>query len=673
MARIPSADGLGDSVAQPTHLSSAIPGSQFGAPGLEYAGRIVNDMAAVQREEEQRAQATRDAADRAQAHIALTTAQDDLKNLNAEIVAGVKDGTIDKKQAASEWQRRANELMSPAMQNVPEAHRSIVASDINARIGAGGRDVLRAVTDRDQADVRTGLDSVFEQAARRYSTDPAGADEMVRVAVENLGPHSGIAPDKLSKAVQTWRENAQYTAGYESITAARGNMAALDAAEKKITALGDMDPQKRAQLLDRVTVYKTNLAQQQEIAAARAAREQERRMRQAQAEFETFQGLQDKGSMLNPEYVDHVRAATEGTPYHQGVMMLLEQQSAVGGLAAQPIAMQRATLDSIDAQIAQSGRTPELDRRRGQIEKVLKASEDDLQKDPMRAAVERGVIPGIEPVNLTNPEAIAQTISARAQQASMVSTWAGRTVSPLTSQESDQLAGMLGALPAKERAVAIARLSSALDPKTSAAVAAQIDPKDHTLALAFALGGDMTNMGRPTAELVLKGAQAIKDKTAAKDDSKLTGWRATIARELDGVYPNEKLTASTVDAAYYIAAGMAHENGGSISGSDLERAIGLATRATLVEHNGRRMPIPYGWKESDLETALRSTTEADVTAQSGAPTVRAAGVQVPAADFVKSLPGAELMFAGPGRYTVIVSGRPVMSADGKRPIVVKVQ
>ena len=43
-----------------------------------------------------------------------------------------------------------------------------------------------------------------------------------------------------------------------------------------------------------------------------------------------------------------------------------------------------------------------------------------------------------------------------------------------------------------------------------------------------------------------------------------------------------------------------------------------------------------------------------------------------AADFAASVPGQELIYAGPGRYAVIVKGRPVTNAGG-RPIFIEVR
>ena len=52
--------------------------------------------------------------------------------------------------------------------------------------------------------------------------------------------------------------------------------------------------------------------------------------------------------------------------------------------------------------------------------------------------------------------------------------------------------------------------------------------------------------------------------------------------------------------------------------------------------------------------------------------VRVAGVEMPAADFATSIPAQELLAVGEGRYVVIVKGRPVTDASGKK-IIIKVK
>ena len=53
----------------------------------------------------------------------------------------------------------------------------------------------------------------------------------------------------------------------------------------------------------------------------------------------------------------------------------------------------------MNSQIAKSGRSPELDKRKDQIEKVLRGSQADLEKDGLRAGLERGVITDLQPLD----------------------------------------------------------------------------------------------------------------------------------------------------------------------------------------------------------------------------------------------------------------------------------
>ena len=118
---------------------------------------------------------------------------------------------------------------------------------------------------------------------------------------------------------------------------------------------------------------------------------------------------------------------------------------------------------------------------------------------------------------------------------------------------------------------------------------------------------------------------------------------------------------------------IAAENGGRLDEKDMQRAVLLASGSQMIiEHNGRKIPLPAGVDEDMLAKRLHSVAPAEVEAQAGK-SVRVAGVDVPVADFVKALPGAELTYAGPGRFNVIAGGRPVMSADGKRRIVIGVK
>ena len=68
------------------------------------------------------------------------------------------------------------------------------------------------------------------------------------------------------------------------------------------------------------------------------------------------------------------------------------------------------------------------------------------------------------------------------------------------------------------------------------------------------------------------------------------------------------------------------------------------------------MLLPAGVDEDMLAKRLRSISAEELAKQAPEGQVRAGGVPMPVADFVKTLPGQQLMYAAPGKYVVIVSG-----------------
>lgn len=688
MATIPMGN-FGQSVARPAPMPTIPRGDAIGQ-AVDRTGQIafnvVTDMAQQQTrlqlqdaaEQKRKDEEAQHAAIRAQTITALTGTKDKLADLHDQITQGVLDGSVPKDKAETEFASRSAKVLEGIGGDLPEAQRGIVLAELNGDAARLGNSVRKAVTQRDRQDVTSGISQTLEYLQRQYRADPAKATQQAMDLVDQLGPHSTLNPEQLAKLKQSWKEGTQYTAGYELVSAGRADRKMLDAAEKTIsTGLPDIDPQKRATLLDRIAAYRLHLDQKAELAAARAQREAERRLKLAEAEFNTFQVMADKGTILDPAYIDRALTATSGTPYQSGVRALAQQAKDMGGLAAQPVQQQQMLLDQVNALIAQRGRSPELDKRKDQIEKVLRGSQQDLYRDGLRAGLERGVITDLKPLDQSGGiPGLIQQLQARVPLAQRVSMWAGRQVSPMTDEEAAQLKHQLDALPAKERSGMVATLAQAIGPQAAQGLAVQMDKKDKGMALAFAFSGSQTTEGRFTSELLLKGQQAKLDGTSTKGekqpDLKPAQWSAHIAAELDGVFPVQTLTDQTREAAVLIAHGIASEQGGRLSTKDLDRAVRLAVGGSVVEHNGRKVLLPAGVDEDMLAKRLRSISAEELAKQAPEGQVRAGGVPMPVADFVETLPGQQLMYAAPGKYVVIVSGRPVLNAKGQ-PIIVGVQ
>ncbi|HNC67717.1 MAG TPA: hypothetical protein PLT85_11720, partial [Thauera aminoaromatica] len=511
MATIPLGD-FGQAVARPGQAPSIPRGNPIGQ-AVERTGQVAAQVVdergmELRRERErqeaqerqERAQAA-EAAARTHAITTLTGAKDGLADLHDRITRGVLDGTVPKAKAESDFVAEAGKLLQGAGGGLSQEQRGAVVAELTRDAARLSNSVRKAVTQRDRQDVTSGISQTLEYLQRQYRADPAKATQQAMDLVDQLGPHSTLNPEQLAKLKQSWKEGTQYTAGYELVSAGRADRKMLDAAEKTIsTGLPDIDPQKRATLLDRIAAYRLHLDQKAELAAARAQREAERRLKLAEAEFNTFQVMADKGTILDPAYIDRALTATSGTPYQSGVRALAQQAKDMGGLAAQPVQQQQMLLDQVNALIAQRGRSPELDKRKDQIEKVLRGSQQDLDRDGLRAGLERGVITDLKPLDQSGGiPGLIQQLQARVPLAQRVSMWAGRQVSPMTDEEAAQLKHQLDALPAKERSGMVATLAQAIGPQAAQGLAVQMDKKDKGMALAFAFSGSQTTEGRFTS------------------------------------------------------------------------------------------------------------------------------------------------------------------------------
>lgn len=665
MANVPRGDPIGQAAERTGQIAQ---------------GMVMEKMA-VDRQREERAiaeqqqkdEAAREAALRVKTLTVMGGAEDSLKDLHDEVTQGVLSGSVPKEKAEKDFTERSTKMLQGLGEDLPEDRRALIQAQLQRQAAQLGNGVRKAITQRDREDVTSGIRQTLEFLQRDYRTDPGKATQRASDLIDQLGPHSTMNPDQLSRLKQGWKEDTQYTAGFELFSAARNDRKALDAAAKAIsTGLPDIDPQKRASLLDRIEGAKLVLDQKAELAAQRAQREAERVLKRAEAEFQTFQALADKGTALAPEYLDKVMQSTAGTPYQAGVRALAQQARETGGFAAQPVAVQQATLDQINTLIAQRGRTPELDRRKEQVERVLSGSRQDLERDPLRAGLERGVITAVQPLQMgSGVQTMVQQLQQRLPSVERVGMWAGRPVSPMTADEAAQFKMQLDALPVKERSGMVAAVAQAIGPQAAQGLAKQLNEKDKALALSFGYAGASTTANRLTSELILKGQQARSDGTSTKGDKqpevKAAGWRAFAAQELAGVFADERTTAQIRDAAELIMHGMASEAGGRLSRDDMARALRLAVGGELVDHNGRKVPIPAGKTADDLERTLERI-KPEAIAPSGQ--VRVNGMPVPAAEFVRTLPGQKLVPVGPGRYGVEVNGRLVVTDQGA-PVVIK--
>ena len=646
-------------------MASARAMENFGQTGQQVALNIRGDQMREEQRvaDEQRRQA--EAANRAREMAHLGKTEDALRDAQDEILTGLQTGEVPKDQAESIWQERAKKITEDALPGFTDQSRPLVQGQIEnmgARLGNG---VRKAKTQRDRQDVTAGITTTLEYLQRQYQADPAGSTAKAMQTLEQLGPFSTLSAPERAKLAQSWKEGTQYTAAFEVVNAAKNSPKLLTIAEQALAGdkFADLDPQRRAVLVNQIDGHRVRLAQQAEIAAARAARQQEAALNRARAEFETFQAMADKGTVLAPEYIDRVTKATAGTPYQAGIKQVSQQIAAVGGLAAQSIATQQATLDAITGQIAKTGRTPELDARRAQVEKVLNGSRQDLQADPLRAGLERGVITELQPLNLSGGiPGVLQQITTRVQQANTVGQWAGAGVSPLTADEAASFGKMLGNTRPDDKANAIALMASQVPSAQLQALAKQLNEHDRGLYLAMTIGSTKTSAGTPAARLVLLGQEYLRSE-GKKDNTLPAASRKTVS-DLVGDMFTGQVREDIVDAATYVQLGKKMDGQDQTARKSVEAVIG----SQIINHAGRQIPAPPLMSLSMFQDALPKAGAAAIAKLPDAKVHTTGGEVIPAADFLADLPLTELLPAGAGRYYVRAGSGVAMDAKGKKII-----
>ena len=677
MAQIPGRESLGNLAPPSTRYSEV----NMPRTGLAELGEVIHNEGARRVHEERvladraarEAEAARKAADQAAALGELQFASDELAALHRDITDGVQSGEVDKTKAEQEWTEKGRERIGTALQQAPTEHRGAMQRDLEHRLRMGGLTVRKAVTQRDQKDVRTGIDQTIEYASRLYATDPGKADQLVTGTLEGLGPHSGLGQDVIAKTGQLYKERSRLAKATTLVTAAQHDNATL---AKVSAALGSdeyavLDPQQRAQLEGRIEIFRDRNDQRVKSERERLEREAERRLKVGEAAWNTGAKLADAG-VLNPDFAKELLGQMAGTPYAKGFKQLMEVQRETGPLARQSLGQVNQQLEALNVQVANSA-TPENVARRDRVQSIANAMASDYAKDPLGAAVARGRVPAeaAEPIDVTNLPALTQGLAKRAPHMPAVDEAIGRPASLLRPVEAEKLSHALTVLPASERAALLKGYAEGAGPGRLVALAEQIKDKNLSVAVGAMLASRTTPAGKNAAEIYFKGVDAVKNDVVKFKTGEYDNTRGEIFKALEGVYRTEGATRAAAEAAAGIWAGVKAENGRS----DIAGAVNMATGG-VMKHNGQKIALPWNMKPRDFVDALKAVPADVIAKRAGGPDVlvqvQGGFMKVPAAEFAARLPQAKLHTWGDGTYTVSVGGGMVLTSDGSKELVIQI-
>lgn len=609
---------------------------------------------------------------RAQAAVTLAQTTNDMYAAHDEVANGVASGTIDPNDAHAELATRVAKIKDSNLADLSPFQRQIVDDNVLHSQGSMERSLNGVIFKRNQSDTAATIDQFGEQAMRDATRiGPAQASDKYSALVDFAGSAAGLTPEKQAAAKQKFKESVHLgffdQAGVTAL--ANKDLDGVTAVLQKVQGPDGeaLDPVQRSVLTHKLFGYQQHLEAQNRIALNQELQQNQLREKIAGEVVDKMQNLAMDGQYLDPDSISRLVTTTQGTAYEQDANALIASQKQVAGFASLPAAQRTAVLERAKSAGADPavGTNPQAAKILSIMERIDGAAATAAKDNPWAAAQKYGVIKDAPVMDATNPQAALAVIKQRMGQIPLIENWTGQKISPLQPIEAEALTKAIKSLPIDQQASALGEIGKMVgDPERIAMVSRQINDKDGHMGLAMAYTNAQTTEGRTTAELILKGSQAIRDKTVKIDGMAESGWRATIAKSIRGAFSDQEMENKYVDSAFLIAAA----NGGS----DIDRAVRLATGG-IIDFNGSKVPMPYGMTadgqssgEKKFKAAIGAITPDDITAQAPDGSVRVGATSMPVDQFVKTLPDARLVHAGQGLYNVRSGNALVTNAAGQR-------
>lgn len=672
--RIPIAEGLGNRIA-PAEVHQV---GDTGAAGIgaavgrlaNVAGDAANQQIAQLREDDLKRQ-------RAQAALTLAEVSNQAHDAHDEVARGVADGTIDPTKAGPELSGRIAKLRDERFQNLNEDQRGAIADNLVNVQGSLMRNLNGVVIKRQQSDTGSTIDAFGEQKQRdAMRVGPATAASDYDTMIDFSGSAAGWSPEIQAKKKQAFREGVHYSffdaAGTEALT--RGDAAAVGAVLDKVKGPDGeaMDPVKRTQLTHQLFGYQQHILAQQAARQNGLDQDAERREKAAGDFYDQMTDIVMKGGVPSPDMIKLATGAAVGTGWQNSIGQLLANQREVAGFASLTAEQRQAQIATFQARRADPaiGTSPGTEKFLGKMVELNSKLTAEAKENPWGAARTAGVT-SLPPLDASNLDSVMGGLKARLEQIGKVETWTGQKISPLEPAEAATFASFVGKLPPDQRSKALGQVGAMLDLKRLEALADQIDKQDKPMALAMKLGSDQSSSGRNVGELVLRGAQGLKDKVVKRDDAALSGWRAEISGLVRGTLGDQKAEDDAIDAAYFVRAAM-DVDGINAPGFKLGQSAEKAVKLVLgqpMERGGVKTVLPKGFDEDMFDDKLKGFTPEVLKGFAPSGQVYVRGVPQPLERFSNALSGMGMKKDGRGNYVPSTGGAFVtVDKDGQVPL-----
>lgn len=408
---------------------------------------------------------------------------------------------------------------------------------------------------------------------------------------------------------------------------------------------------------------KRNAAEEQKIADAKAA-------------YKEARDFALTGQAISPEYALQLRMTTAGTQIAPLAEDLIKASLTGAMHGSQTLPNQEAALRALDEKVAQ-GSSPEEVKLVQQARTITETQKAAYKENPWAAVTRFARAPQEPEQSVVDASLAPKLVADRLSRISGVETYAGRAVSPLQPNEAQAYAQALAKLPPEQRAAALSQVGVQLSAPRIQALADQLDKNDKPLALALKMGADRTTAGRAASTYVIRGAQALSDKTVKKDDQALAGWRAEIATLVRGTLGDDRAENDVIDAAYFVRAALEQEgvapSGFKPMSASAENAVAMVIGRPL-ERAGVKTMMPRGMDEKTFDTKIAAYTADKLKEQAPEGVMYLRGQPVKLEVVANRLPQYGMRFVSPGRYAPIANNAPLtLDKDGRTPLILELR
>lgn len=669
--QIPDGSQFGKVIARPGPMVNIDPNAygagvadaftRAGAIGMNLAQDMSRLEAQRSKELENAQRQAQQARDKLLHTTVLSTVRNQVRDISDDVQRRMVVGEINPKDAGTFFDQQADEGLDKQLEGVPQEVANMIRADSIAARGESRNRVIDASVTQTRQLLKSDIMVAGEQLERSATTNRGGAVKQFDSVLDVMGPQAGMTPDVIQKEKLTFRERTAFNAADAMIRGNQNDQSSLDALQARFNTdeFNDLTPERRGQLEQKIIGRKQFLISQEQIRISRAEASAARHERQGERAINMVRDFIDSGGALDNAFVDQATKAVAGTSSAPLLTTMLRQSGEMTSFAQLAPRQQREELIRLRSKAA-AGSNPANEKRLENFERIANATEKQLTDDPLVYGNRRNLI-ALKPIQFNGVDDLIPQLAVRSEQAGIVSAKVGHPVSLLMKDEAEKLATVLAGMPVPFQKSAVRMLASAMDQATGQALAKQINAKDSTLGLALFASVNATGSPRDAAELILKGADAVKAGRlkSASDDSAARLDHVSIARKLSEVpWATTQARDSAILAAQRAYDGLRDERNPSVS-----KAIAYTTGG-LVEWAGSQVPIPHDWDERRFKNALNGIDPKKLEKQAGSTDVVIAGKPLSVATLAKNMETMRLIPVGVGAYALESGGQMVMTTRG---------